>query len=142
MKNLNKSIIFLLVLCMLALIGCNSQSTETFRDAENGEFVELFITEAYELEEGLTLAKYMQNIKGSKKISSFTFENGMLTVLNGAKASGNIYWMLYTDDAEYSNEAWGTYQLNENLTLYSATLGAEELPVKKGCTYVWVAQAF
>ncbi len=67
--------------------------------------------------------------------------NGMITSINGTKNTTNSYWMLYTDDQEHSNQAWGTLEYNGK-TYFSATLGFEELPLRKDCTYIWSYQNF
>ena len=138
MKNFKLTLVLLLALILLSVSACAPSSESLAKDGDN---VVLFISENYELSEGETLATFMGRLVGSKKISSFIFKDGMLTALNGKAAKGNVYWMLYTDDSEYSNNAWGSVTL-DGVTYYSATLGAEELPVKMGCTYVWMAQAF
>ena len=49
--------------------------------------------------------------------------------------------MLYTDDSENSNTAWG--QIEYDGKIYgSAALGAGELVIKDGLTYIWYYQAF
>ena len=74
---------------------------------------------------------------------SFQMQNGMLTELNGKKntADWSQVWMLYTSDVEFSNTAWGSYPLEE-MTLGSAIVGAESLPIKAGEYYVWSYQTF
>ena len=49
--------------------------------------------------------------------------------------------MLYTDDAENSNDAWGTV-VYEGKTYASATLGAESLVIAEDCVYIWVYTKF
>ena len=58
---------------------------------------------------------------------------GMVAVTNQAT--------IYTDDTELSNSAWGTVEV-DGVTYSSATLGADLLSVKKGCTYVWYYLGF
>ncbi len=71
----------------------------------------------------------------------FEMKNGMITSLNGTANTTNSYWMLYTSDAANANAEWGTYEYNGE-TLGSAVLGAGELVVTQGETYVWVYQTF
>ena len=71
----------------------------------------------------------------------FTAADGMVTSIGGKANTTNSYWMLYTDDAENSNEDWGTAEY-EGKTYLSATLGYESLPIKEGCTYIWMYQTF
>ena len=101
--------------------------------------VALYVENA-ELGSGLLDAMYTLQEEG--KIS-FQMQNGMLTELNGKKntADWSQVWMLYTSDVEFSNTAWGSYLL-EDMTLGSAIVGAESLPIKAGEYYVWSYQIF
>lgn len=85
---------------------------------------------------GTTLVEYMDLQGIDYKIS-----NGMVTELDGTKNSTKSFWMLYTTDETNANTAWGTYEYN-GATLGSAVLGAGELLVAQGETYVWVYQTF
>lgn len=133
MKRLLALTVCVILLAFSACIGSD------YTQAKSGDYLILSVT--LEVEEDSTLIDYMNRIKGSKSLTNFKIKNGMLTVINGMQARGNVYWMLYTDDSEYSNSDWGTVEI-EGITYYSATLGAESLPIKQGCTYVWYAQAF
>jgi len=84
----------------------------------------------------------MYTLQEEGKIS-FQMQNGMLTELNGKKntADWSQVWMLYTSDVAFSNTAWGSYPL-EDMTLGSAIVGAESLPIKAGEYYVWSYQTF
>ncbi len=90
--------------------------------------------------EGETLYEYMCELEEKGELS-FSSNDGMITQLNGVSNTTNSYWMLYTDDAENSNTAWGTYEY-EGKTLGSAKLGASSLVVVDGCVYVWVYETF
>ncbi len=90
--------------------------------------------------ENQTLANYMVGLEDKGELT-FSIENGMITKINGVANTTNTYWMLYTDDSEHANSAWGTYEYNGK-TLGSATLGAESLTVVNGCVYVWVYTTF
>lgn len=136
MKKISKLIAILLIFAIATFVGCNNVSNLL---AKNGDTVVLTVTD--DVEVGTTLLDYMQSIKGGEVLSSYTIENGMVTEINGALAKGNVYWMLFTDDGENSNETWGTVTVNGKVYA-SASLGAELLKIKKGCTYIWVAQAF
>ena len=126
-----------LIVCVLLLFSIACMNTDTV-PAVDGDYVVLTVTEA---DDCATLIDYMNKINGSKSLKSFEISNGMIIVINGKKASGNVYWMVFTDDADYSNEQWGSVEIG-GVTYYSATLGAESLPIKEGATYVWYAQAF
>ena len=132
--------LILVVLCAcLCFVGCNNVSDSSEVVAKDGDYVLINVESVPE--SVVSLSDYMNSIKGGNIISVFTIENGMLTSINGKKAQGSLYWMLYTNDAEYSNSAWGSVTV-EGVTYFSATLGAEELPIKADCTYIWYAQQF
>ena len=90
--------------------------------------------------ENTVLADYMDKLVERKELE-FTAADGMITSLNGIANTTNSYWMLYTDDTENSNADWGTTEY-DGKTFRSATLGFASLPVKAGCTYIWVYQSF
>jgi polar amino acid transport system substrate-binding protein len=72
------------------------------------------------------------------------YENGMVMAINGLYndvVSWSASWMLYTNDAELSNTAWGTCEYQGEI-YGSAMYGAESLTVKNGCRYIWVYQTF
>ena len=85
------------------------------------------------------LADYMNKLVERGELE-FTAADGMVTSIGGKANTTNSYWMLYTDDTQYSN-AWGTTEY-DGKTFQSATLGYGELPIKAGCTYIWVYQTF
>ena len=130
-------VVLSLIICILMLFSFACVNTDTV-PAVDGDYV---ILTAAESEDCANLLDYMNKINGSESLKSFEISNGMITTINGKKASGNVYWMLFTDDAEYSNEQWGSIEVG-GVIYYSATLGAESLPVKAGATYVWYAQEF
>ena len=63
----------------------------------------------------------------------------MIVTINDrtADAAKQEYWFIYSDDEEYSNEEWGTFDLNGK-TYKSTTLGITDLPIKAGKTYVFM----
>ena len=86
----------------------------------------------------VTLAEYMNGLS-----DIFVIESGMVVSINGLENASDwsFVWMLYTDDEELSNTAWGTVEYKDKV-YGSAVLGAERLVVKNGKTYVWVYQGF
>lgn len=94
--------------------------------------------------EGETLYEYMCDLEEKGELS-FEYSDSQygayVTAINGVSNTTNSSWMLYTDDAENSNNAWGTYEY-EGKTLGSASLGAGSLVVVDGCVYVWVYETF
>lgn len=90
--------------------------------------------------EGKKLIDYMNRLQDKGELT-FEVSDGMVTTVNGKSQANNSYWMIYTNDADNSNEAWGTFE-HEGKIYGSATLGVEELPLKEGCIYVLAYQSF
>lgn len=132
MKKLTSLFLACALMLSLVFVGCDNTVP-----AKNGDTVVIAVTG--EVAEGTTLLDYMQSINGGEILKSYVIENGMVTCINGMKASGSIYWFLFTDDVENSNSDWGSVTV-EGITYNSASLGAELLIVKSGCTYIWQAQ--
>lgn len=122
---------------VLAVISC------CFAAACTGETIKPVVITAsdYSFEyEGKTLKDYMEYLQDGGELT-FTVSGGMVTSINGKSNTTKSYWLLYTDDAENSEEAWGTFEY-EGEIYASATLGAEALTVKQGHTYIWAYQTF
>ena len=85
--------------------------------------------------------KEAMDIAVQKGVFTYELSNGMVTSIDGRANTANSYWMLYTSDAEFSNAEWGTITY-EGMTLGSAVLGAETLPVTQGAYYAWSYQTF
>lgn len=90
-------------------------------------------------DKGESLEEYMKSL--ASEGLTFEIKDGMVTSINGVANTATSYWMLYTDDAEQSNDEWGTYDYNGKKH-GSATVGAKELKIKKGCVYIWTYQTF
>ena len=91
---------------------------------------------------GKKLVDYMDALVAKKELTysaPVTGSYAMLVTLNDrtADAAKNEYWFIYSDDEEYSNETWGTYEMNGK-TYKSTTLGITDLPIKEGKTYIFV----
>ena len=102
----------------------------------------MIIIRCTESDEGKMLIDYMNELKDDGKID-FTVEYGMVSSINGVEnaADYSSCWMLYTSDAEMSNNAWGTVEYGG--TEYgSAILGAESLEIKAGEIYIWAYVSF
>ena len=93
---------------------------------------------------GKSLADYMVALKEKNKLSyeGTVGEYGLyVTSINGRAADAKTeYWSLFTDDAEFSNEAYGTYKATDGTTYAMASVGASSLMLKEGKKYVWVIQ--
>lgn len=128
-------------------VSCKSKfdgkidATVTQEQSVNGEVnpVVIFVQKGQDLTNA-TLIDCMNQLQESQEFS-FTVENGMITKINGTKNGNSSYWMLYTNDEDSSNTAWGTYEYNGEI-FGSSILGAETLLIKSGCTYIWVYQTF
>ena len=90
--------------------------------------------------DGKTLKEYMDYLQENQKLT-YSISNGMVTTINGKSNTTNSYWMLYTSDSENANQAWGTFEYEDNI-FGSATLGADALIVKENCIYIWAYQTF
>ena len=86
---------------------------------------------------GKTVLDYMNYLQDEGELTFVIGSNGMVVSINGKNNDGNYYWMLYTDDTENSNYAWGTYE-HEDVTYLSAAVGVGELRVVENRTYIWV----
>lgn len=128
--------VLVLALTAFSLFAC----TDSNVSAEDGIFAFKVDTKDYAITAETTVKNYMEKLAADEKVT-FTFDDGMVSEINGKVKTLNCYWILYTDDAENSNAAWGVYNYNDK-TLCSAALGAETLVVKEGCTYVWVYTKF
>ncbi len=89
---------------------------------------------------GQTLKVYMDHLQEKEKLT-YSISNGMVTAINGKSNTTNSYWMLYTNDTENSNDAWGTLEYEDNI-YGSATGGAETIVIKEDCIYIWAYQTF
>lgn len=136
MKKLTKLLaLFLVLLSIFAFTACQDKDENTDTDV-----VITVSADNYDVQ-GKTLKDYMDCLVADGKLQ-YVISDGMITSLNGEVANGvNAYWMLYTDDAENSNSTWGTYE-KDGKTYASAALGATDLPIKDGCTYVFTLQSF
>ena len=94
--------------------------------------------------DGKSLADYMAALKEKNKLSyeGSVEEWGLyVQTINGRTIDPKTeYWALYTDDADFSNEAYGTYKATNGKTYAMAGVGASSLMLKEGKTYIWVVQ--
>ena len=95
-----------------------------------------------EITENTTLADYMNELAKRGELS-FKANDGMISEMNGKAnaADWSSSWMLYTDDKDNSNAAWGTAEY-KGISYESAALGYAALKIKAGCTYIWIYQSF
>ena len=135
MKKLASLLLCVMLACAV-LCGCGGKNTVL---KENDQFIVLTPTDDFA---GKKLSEFMDFAKG-KGTLDYKLENGMVTSVNGIDnpADYSYCWMLYTDDAENSNAAWGTIEYSAKVYA-SASLGATELVIAKGCVYIWVYTKF
>lgn len=135
MKKTVALLLCVMLFCAL-LCGCGAK-TKVLKETD--EFIVITPSEDFV---GKTLKDCMDDIKTRGELE-FTVNNGMISSINGIDnpADYSYCWMLYTDDAENSNDAWGTV-VYEGKTYASATLGAESLVIAEDCVYIWVYTKF
>lgn len=127
--------LLLVTLTALMMFTACGKNKDPLVISETDEFV---VIKCQTDKEDLTLASYMDGLD-----DIFVIENGMVVSINGIKnaADWSYCWMLYTDDEEMSNVAWGEIEYKDKV-YGSAVLGADSLVVKNGKTYIWVYQGF
>ena len=132
---MKKPLSLLLITACIFLLFSACNKPETYVIKETDEFV---IIKCYDDSNGKKLVEVMDGLD-----DDFFIKNGMVESINGLENAidWSSAWMLYTDDEELSNTAWGTIEYQGNVYA-SAIYGAEELTVKSGCTYVWVYKYF
>ena len=138
MKKLTKLLaLFLVLVSTFVFTACQDNGQGDFEPSDAD--VVITISADYDVS-GKTLKDYMDVLVANGELR-YELSDGMMTSINETSNGLKSFWMLYTDDAENSNTAWGTYELNDK-TYASAALGAGELQLKNGCTYVWTYQTF
>ena len=123
------------------LVGCQKEEGK-LKATVVEETEKMVVIKVDEAEGETTLLSVMQNLQTEGKLS-FVVAGGMLTELNGISndVDYNPCWMLYTSDAELSNQEWGTVEYNGSV-FGSAIVGMETLTVISGGYYVWSYQSF
>ena len=131
MKKLICVLLVFVIFCAFPF-GCGGKNTVL---KETDEFIVLTPTEDFV---GRKLIEFMDHTKTEGSLD-YTADGTFITSVNGIynSAESGDYWMLYTDDADNSNAAWGTIEY-EGKTYASAALGADSLVIAKDCVYIWV----
>lgn len=130
-----KKIVTLLLCVVLAcafLCGCGAK-TKVLKETD--EFIIITPSEDFV---GKTLKDCMDDLKTRGELD-YVINDGFVSSVNGidTPADYSYYWILYTDDAENSNDAWGKIEY-DGKTYASASLGASSLVISEGCIYIWV----
>lgn len=131
----------MVILSAMCLLACGKDKEEVAQNVQ-ATVVEstdtLLVIKVDKAEETTTLWDIMQWLREEEAVV-FESENStygeFITSING-RENGDKYWLSYTSDTEFSNEAWGTFEY-QGERLGSCTLGASSMPVKEGCLYVW-----
>ena len=141
-KFLSVATAVLMLVCLLACVGCAPKEPLVIKETDKYIVIKASASQM-ELTETTTLANYMKSLKADKQLEFELDGKGMVSSINGIAnpADYSSCWMLYTDDAANSNVAWGQIEYKDKI-YGSAALGAEQLIVKEGCTYIWVYQSF
>ena len=143
-KVMNRCLAALMgLLCLLGFVCCAQPNVEdasfTAQVTTEEGFVAIFVAE---IEEEVMLSTVMEQLQADGQCS-FTFDaTGMMTELNGVRnaADWSACWMLYLDDGELADTNYTkTWQ---EKTYGLAPVGATQLPVKGGCTYLWSYDRF
>ena len=142
MKNINRffASVFAVVACCL-FVSCSLKDVLVIKESDT--YVVISVSGSQMALTGeTTLADYMSSLKKDGQLD-FETSDGMITSVNGIAnpADWSSCWMLYTDDVENANDAWGTVEYQGKL-YGSSMFGAESLKVKEGCLYIWVFQSF
>lgn len=124
--------------CVLAFTACVNDPVQ---QTDSAVFVTVGTKYMSDLKDK-TLKNYL-DVLVEKELISYELEGTMVVTINGltAKAEDNAYWMIYSNDSDNTNTEWGTYEY-EGVTYASTTLGIVDLPIKDGCTYVFVISQF
>lgn len=86
-----------------------------------------------------TVEDYMNYLQDAGEIA-FEINDGFVDSINGTANTSNTYWLIYSNDEEYTTDDFTIEYEGEIYGL--TTLGVTELPVKEGCVYVWYYQTF
>ncbi len=150
MRRIVSLFLFLVVfVCSFLFVGCNEEKATvdpttvgiTVLKDGDGQPEQVVISLDKDTDYGDAMLLDVMEACEEKEGFSYTLSAGMITALCDRSNGVSSCWMLYTSDEEFSNVEWGTVAY-EGLTLGSAILGAEALPVAAGETYILVYQSF
>lgn len=121
-----------LVLCSTFAISCNKGGSVKATLVSVSEHT--IVIKVEEVSGNPMLIEVLENLKGDN--FNYKIVGGMITEINGVEnpADWSYCWMIYTNDADFSNSAWGLTHNGEEFG--SAILGAESLPVTANCLYI------
>ena len=134
--------LLLAAFCALCFSCCAPEKTDgtcvASVEKEDG-FVAITVTE---LEGEAALSDVMEQLRADGEISFVFDATGMLTELEGVQnaADWSACWMLYLNDAELADQSYTKEW--RGFVYGSAPVGATQLPVTEGCTYLWSYDTF
>ncbi len=131
------SALFFCFVPLSSVVGCNQKKHFVI----DGDYV-VITADSSKVAADSTLKEYMDYMQ-EREVFSFVWESGMLVSINGKEngANFNPCWILYTNDTENANSAWGTCEYDGE-TYFSAIAGADSLQIKDGYVYIWYLQDF
>lgn len=131
---------FAMLLCTSMLSGCKKEPLVL---KESDTYIVISVTQKSLGSKSITLLEYMQHLKQDGELQFEADGTGMITAINGIAnpQDWSCCWMLYTSDADNSNDGWGKAEYNGKI-YGSAILGASDLIVKADNIYIWVYQSF
>ncbi len=133
--------VIVLVIGVVSFAGCSPKEPLVIKESDTYIVINVS-NEQMSISDSTTLVDYMKSLKDDGELV-FEINKGMISSINEIEnpADWSSCWMLYTNDTDSANTAWGTIEYNGKV-YGSAILGAESLIVKDGCMYIWVFQSF
>lgn len=127
------TVLLCVVLACTLFVGCGAK-TKVLK--ETNKFIVITPSENFV---GKTLKDCMDDLKTRGELE-FTEQNSefgaFINSVNGIANTSSMYWMLYTDDAENSDN-WSKIEY-QSKTYNIANYGASSLVIAKDCIYIWV----
>ena len=137
MKKVIAILLLVVSVCTLTF-ACSKKEPTVIKDTD--EFIVLKPTADYAGKKLIEFMDYTRS-QGTLDYTSETSAYGdFINSVNGIANTNEKYWMLYTDDEENSNSAWGEISYKDKIYV-SAALGASDLVIRSSCTYIWVYTA-
>ena len=131
MKKVLISIVAVVIACCF-LVGCD---LAFWKKNDNEKKVDPVVLTPDSSAVGKSLLEYMESEKENGRLV-FIVSDKMVTSIKGVENENPYYWMLYTDDEEITNSAWGSYEYNGK-TYVSTSFGAADITIVEGKSYLW-----
>ena len=135
------ALLLLTVAVFSAMFACGE--TPEFKLKDTDRYVVLTPSNEFV---GQSVLTFMSHEKENGRLIYTADSSGtytMITSINGIKnpSDYSYCWMIYTDDENNYNEAYGSVEL-EGKKYYQAVYGAENLIIAQGKIYIWFYQSF